>query len=103
MQEQVFCSLWEGPSLEQFLKDCTLEGTHIVAKGKYKAEGSADRSCYSLTMHIPSFPSPCTSWAGRTVGIEGMKSLGRGGMAGSRVQLLSLFPTILLSFELAIN
>lgn len=53
MQEQVFCSLWEGPTLKQFLKDCTLLGTHIVAKGKYEAEGSAERSCYSLTAYTP--------------------------------------------------
>lgn len=35
-QEQVLCSLGQGSTLEQFLKDCTLRGTHNGAEKKWK-------------------------------------------------------------------
>lgn len=38
-QEQAGCSLGQGSPLEQFLKDCTLEGTH----------NGAEKSCYGFT------------------------------------------------------
>ena len=53
MQEQVFCGLWEGPTLEKFMKDCTPQGTHTGAEEKV----SGERICSGLTP-TPQLPIP---------------------------------------------
>ncbi|KAK4828876.1 hypothetical protein QYF61_001004 [Mycteria americana] len=76
------CSLWEGPTMEKLMKDSILwEGPHGGAREEHEEEGVAETKCYELTpTRILPVPLGGQQGGDRGVENEGVKfSLGRRG------------------------
>lgn len=54
----------EGPTLEQFMRDCVLwQEPHAGAGEEWDEEGAAEMKCYEVTTTpIPHPPAPAGGW-----------------------------------------